>query len=115
MKNFLTQILSAFALVALVAAPAAAADAPQTDVTPNAEAAVTLDFLSDAQAMQVPADLPNQGYACELPPQQQPESCICPLIFDPVCGCNGETYSNACFASCEVRSWDEGACNGSTS
>lgn len=27
--------------------------------------------------------------------------CVCPAIFDPVCGSNGITYSNACFAECD--------------
>ncbi|HEX6862669.1 MAG TPA: Kazal-type serine protease inhibitor domain-containing protein [Thermoanaerobaculia bacterium] len=38
---------------------------------------------------------------------------ICPLIFDPVCGCDGMTYSNFCFAAMagvNVRS--VGACEG---
>lgn len=59
-----------------------------------------------------PAEFPGQGNACRIPPPFQRESCICPLFFDPVCGCNGVTYSNACFASCEVRSFTPGACDG---
>ena len=59
-----------------------------------------------------PAEFPGQGNVCRIPPPFQRESCICPLFFDPVCGCNGQTYSNACFASCEVRSFTAGACEG---
>lgn len=115
MKKTLTQILTAFAFAALLATPAAAADAPQSAVETPACAA-TLDLQGAEQPFEMqgpPGDLPNNGHACELPPQQVNEDCICPLIFDPVCGCNGETYSNACFASCEVRSWTEGACDAS--
>lgn len=109
-KTFL-HVLSALALVAFVAAPAAAAEAPQSPVTPP-DAETVLDFQIDPLEVQVPANLPNRGFACVLPPQQQNEECICPLVFDPVCGCNGETFSNSCFAACEVRSWEEGACDG---
>lgn len=57
-----------------------------------------------------PDEFPGGGNSCRIPPPFQPESCICPLIFDPVCGCDGQTYSNACFARCEVRSFTPGAC-----
>jgi hypothetical protein len=59
-----------------------------------------------------PADFPGKGNSCRIPRHFQPESCICPLFFDPVCGCNGVTYSNSCFAACEVRSFTPGACGG---
>lgn len=114
MQTLFSRVLAPLALVALVALPAAAADAPASPAAPAAaEQAVALDFLNDAVEVQgPPADLPNRGHACVLPPQQQNEDCICPLVFDPVCGCDGVTYTNSCFASCVVRSWSEGACDG---
>ena len=37
-------------------------------------------------------------------------SCICPEIFDPVCGDDGMQYSNSCFAECEGVSFSPGPC-----
>ncbi|HTV21036.1 MAG TPA: Kazal-type serine protease inhibitor family protein [Polyangiaceae bacterium] len=51
-----------------------------------------------------------EGSFCDFPPESicgradgpgscQPQPEVCPEIFAPVCGCDGATYDNACFAN----------------
>ena len=37
-------------------------------------------------------------------------NCICVQLWMPVCGENGKTYSNACFADCARVKYTQGSC-----
>lgn len=39
------------------------------------------------------------------------EDIMCPAIYQPVCGCDGKTYGNACEANAKgILKFTEGAC-----
>lgn len=47
---------------------------------------------------------------CIDPAKIDPEA-ICTMQYEPVCGCDGETYSNSCMADkAGVTSYTQGAC-----
>jgi hypothetical protein len=43
--------------------------------------------------------------------EKQKPDCVCTMQYDPVCGCNKKTYSNACAANCAgITSFEKGEC-----
>lgn len=69
----------------------------------------------------------DEGWCCHLDPititlpdcanscQGSPQNISCTDVYEPVCGCNGVTYSNSCYAQrAGVQSIVSGPCSGNT-
>lgn len=56
-------------------------------------------------------NLYNEGCGCVDSSKADP-NVVCTEEFDPVCGCNGITYSNVCAAQAAgILSWEAEGCN----
>ena len=59
----------------------------------------------------ISCDDEDSSIPCQLSEKDEDMACI--EIYQPVCGCNNQTYSNSCYAVRDgVTSWSEGECSG---
>ena len=59
----------------------------------------------------ISCDDEDSSTPCQLSDKDEDMACI--EIYQPVCGCNNQTYSNSCYADRDgVTSWSEGECSG---
>ncbi|MFP3941054.1 MAG: Kazal-type serine protease inhibitor domain-containing protein [Thermoanaerobaculia bacterium] len=111
MKNVVLTV-AALLVAALVAWPTVAGVAPSS---PSPEAAPAGAEVPEAPAPEISTPAPETPSGdLQLEPiaaASGGDDCNCLDVWDPVCGSNGVTYSNACYAECDgVTDYTEGTC-----